>query len=337
MGSSRGVAISGGVRACTIQGREQCAGGGVRRQDVAIEAHEGVKSLLASRLRPLSSEATHPPNYRSLHILRPNTGGNRPAGPFPLTGIGLHRQPTNTSKYKVRQVPRGCELRRGGIWATRPALTWRLVVRRRGGARRPSRPPPTGGPGLAGRAARAQPVGRPSRAHRQRHPPPGGATARAVPMSYESSSSARLPERTRNSPCESATTVGVTVLASAAHKRRCTGPTDVLPRLVAAAVAATGAAGPVAPATAPATVSLGAGPNDTRTCARIGRVELWSQRVFDASLHLDPAAGTLQDIAQRPARRPPPLRAHACFSESLQGTRAGFVDLKGMNQRVDSY
>jgi len=40
---------------------------GGRRQNVAREAHGGFKSLLASRLRPLSSKATHPPNYRSLH------------------------------------------------------------------------------------------------------------------------------------------------------------------------------------------------------------------------------------------------------------------------------
>jgi len=44
--------------------------GGVRRQDVAREAHGGVQTLLASRLRPLSSKATHPPNYRSLHTAR---------------------------------------------------------------------------------------------------------------------------------------------------------------------------------------------------------------------------------------------------------------------------
>jgi len=39
----------------------------VRRQNVAREAHGGFKSILASRLRPLSSKATRPPNYRSLH------------------------------------------------------------------------------------------------------------------------------------------------------------------------------------------------------------------------------------------------------------------------------
>jgi len=71
VGSSRGVAICGVVRACTLQGREHCAGGGVRRQNVAREAHGGFKSLLASRLRPLSSKATHPPNDRSLHIRTP--------------------------------------------------------------------------------------------------------------------------------------------------------------------------------------------------------------------------------------------------------------------------
>ena len=69
MGSSRGVAICGVVRACTLQGREHCASGGVLRQNVAREAHGGFKSLLASRLRPLSSKATHPPNYPSLHRL----------------------------------------------------------------------------------------------------------------------------------------------------------------------------------------------------------------------------------------------------------------------------
>ena len=67
MGSSTGVATCGVVRACTLSGRAHCAGGGVRRQNVAREAHRGFKSLLASCLRPLSSKATHPPNYRSLH------------------------------------------------------------------------------------------------------------------------------------------------------------------------------------------------------------------------------------------------------------------------------
>jgi len=42
---------------------------GVRRQNVAREAHGGFKSLLASRLRPLSSKATHPSNYLSLFRL----------------------------------------------------------------------------------------------------------------------------------------------------------------------------------------------------------------------------------------------------------------------------
>jgi len=42
---------------------------GVRRQNVAREAHGGFKSVLASRLRPLSRKATHAPNYRSLHSL----------------------------------------------------------------------------------------------------------------------------------------------------------------------------------------------------------------------------------------------------------------------------
>jgi len=67
VGSSRGIAICGVVRACTLQGRTHCAGGGARRQNVAREAHRRFKSLLASRLRPLSSKVTHPPNYRSLH------------------------------------------------------------------------------------------------------------------------------------------------------------------------------------------------------------------------------------------------------------------------------
>ena len=40
---------------------------GVFRKDVAREAHRWVKSLLASRLRPLSNEETHPFNNRSLH------------------------------------------------------------------------------------------------------------------------------------------------------------------------------------------------------------------------------------------------------------------------------
>jgi len=40
-----------------------------RHSNVAREAHGGFESLLALRLRPLSSKATHPPNYRSLHRL----------------------------------------------------------------------------------------------------------------------------------------------------------------------------------------------------------------------------------------------------------------------------
>jgi len=40
---------------------------GLRRQNVAREAHGGFKSMLASRLRPLSSKARHPFNYRSFH------------------------------------------------------------------------------------------------------------------------------------------------------------------------------------------------------------------------------------------------------------------------------
>jgi len=48
----------------------------VPRQDVAREAHGGVKSLLASRLRPLSSKATHPPNYRSLHRTKGGGAGS---------------------------------------------------------------------------------------------------------------------------------------------------------------------------------------------------------------------------------------------------------------------
>jgi len=42
---------------------------GVRRQNVAREAHGWFKSLLASRLRPLSRKTTHPPSCRSLHRL----------------------------------------------------------------------------------------------------------------------------------------------------------------------------------------------------------------------------------------------------------------------------
>ena len=56
----------------------------------------------------------------------------------------------------------------GEIWATHTALTWQPVVRPRGGGGRPPRPPPTGGPGVAGRAARAPSVCCPSRARCQR-------------------------------------------------------------------------------------------------------------------------------------------------------------------------
>ena len=42
---------------------------GVCLQDVERGAHEGVKRPLASRLRPASSKATHPPTYLPLHRL----------------------------------------------------------------------------------------------------------------------------------------------------------------------------------------------------------------------------------------------------------------------------
>jgi len=54
---------------------------GVPRQDVARDAHGGVKSLLASRLRPLSRKVTHPPNYRSLHTAAPPPRGRRVVSP----------------------------------------------------------------------------------------------------------------------------------------------------------------------------------------------------------------------------------------------------------------
>ena len=183
-------------------------------------------------------------------------------------------------------------------------------------------------------------------------------TARAMPTSSEASTPARSPVQTRKRSRESATTVGVTTSATAARKRRRTGPNNALARLVAAAVAAPGAAGPVAPTTAtapaPAMVAaaggapnveastmaalrLGASDENTATRARVGRAELWPQRLFDVSLHLDPAAGTLQDFEQRPARRPPPLRAHACSAKGLQGMRAGSVGLQGMDERGGSY
>jgi len=71
VGSSRCVAICAVVRACTLHGRELCAGGGARRQNGAREAHGGFKSLLASLLRPLSSKTTYPHNYRSPHSAAP--------------------------------------------------------------------------------------------------------------------------------------------------------------------------------------------------------------------------------------------------------------------------
>jgi len=69
----------------------------VPRQDVAREAHGGVKSLLASRLRPLSRKATHPPNYRSLpthcHLQRP-LSRNRTSPPEPPPGeLGISGSP----------------------------------------------------------------------------------------------------------------------------------------------------------------------------------------------------------------------------------------------------
>ena len=42
---------------------------GVCLQDVERGAHEGGKRQLASRLRPVSSKATHPPTYLPLHTI----------------------------------------------------------------------------------------------------------------------------------------------------------------------------------------------------------------------------------------------------------------------------
>jgi len=44
---------------------------GVCLQDVERGAHEGGKGPLASRLRPVSSKATHPPTYLPLHTIIP--------------------------------------------------------------------------------------------------------------------------------------------------------------------------------------------------------------------------------------------------------------------------
>ena len=60
VGSLTGVAICGPchcVRGGVPPGRER-------------EAHEGGKRLLALRLRPISSKATHPPTYLPLHMNR---------------------------------------------------------------------------------------------------------------------------------------------------------------------------------------------------------------------------------------------------------------------------
>jgi len=67
VGLSRGVAILWGGESMYPPSEGALRWRGVRRQNVAREAHGGVKSLLASLLRPLSSSATHPPNSRSLH------------------------------------------------------------------------------------------------------------------------------------------------------------------------------------------------------------------------------------------------------------------------------
>jgi len=88
VGSSRGVAISGVLRACTLQVREHCAGGGALRQNVARDAHGGFTNLQASLLRPLSSKATHPPSYRSLHRGRRTPPAGSDGAPV------LRRRPT---------------------------------------------------------------------------------------------------------------------------------------------------------------------------------------------------------------------------------------------------
>jgi len=56
---------------------------GVCLQDVERGAHEGGKRLLASRLRLISSIATHPPTYLPLHT--PDTGAPQgcDVAPFP--------------------------------------------------------------------------------------------------------------------------------------------------------------------------------------------------------------------------------------------------------------
>jgi len=98
LGSLRGAAICGVVRACTLQGRELClvrcvvgpvtALPGVCLQDAGRGVRWGGKRLLASRLRPVSKQATNPTNYLSLHrpVWRYFGGAPVWAGPPPLRG-----------------------------------------------------------------------------------------------------------------------------------------------------------------------------------------------------------------------------------------------------------
>ena len=54
---------------------------GVCLQDVERGAHEGGKRPLASRLRPVSSKATHPPTYLPLHRRRALRAAQPPPTP----------------------------------------------------------------------------------------------------------------------------------------------------------------------------------------------------------------------------------------------------------------
>ena len=51
-------------------------------------AHEGGKRLLASRLRPVSSKATHPPTYLPLHTVGLSPGAAATSGSLPLPACG---------------------------------------------------------------------------------------------------------------------------------------------------------------------------------------------------------------------------------------------------------
>ena len=91
---------------------------GVCLQDVERGAHEGGKRPLASRLRPVSSKATHPPTYLPLHTawgqaMPMHSATNavaRSSGVSPASALGKHER---TSSIRGTHTKPRQSMRRG--------------------------------------------------------------------------------------------------------------------------------------------------------------------------------------------------------------------------------